>query len=119
MITLFFLSLVGMFALFGLKSFDLKVGRIHFWHNISEKGDAEIHNLIEKVIYNYNRSKKISRIFVFEFLPAYIYEQLGKLKDKIAKKYYAAGEGFRGRRILRSNGSVSFFLEKLSEGKEK
>ena len=39
------------------------------------------------------------------------------MKDYVSKKYYSTGDGFRGRRVLRSNGSVSFFLERLSDDK--
>jgi hypothetical protein len=102
-----------------LKIFDRKVRKIRSLAVILEKCDYKIREVIELGIYYYNRSKKISRIFITEFLPAYFYEQLVKMKDRVAKKYYSAGDSFRGRRVLRSDGSVSFFLEKLSEDKNK
>ncbi|MSU45490.1 MAG: hypothetical protein EXS47_02585 [Candidatus Zambryskibacteria bacterium] len=109
-----------MFIIGGLifsKVFEVKVKKIHFISNTFAKGDEQIHKLIELGIYKYNRYRKISNIFVFEFLPSYLYEVLVKSKDFVAKKYYSAGNSFRGRRVLKSNGSVSFFLERLSEGK--
>lgn len=116
---LFFFSLLGICLLMALKIFDRKVRKIRSLAVILEKCDYKIREVIELGIYYYNRSKKISRIFITEFLPAYFYEQLVKMKDRVAKKYYSAGDSFRGRRVLRSDGSVSFFLEKLSEDKNK
>ncbi len=96
------------------KVLEEKMGKIHFFSTLFKKGDELIHKFIAVLVYKYNRYKKISHIFVFEFLPSYLYELLVKAKDYVAKKYYTAGDGFRGRRVLRSNGSVSFFLERLA-----
>ena len=114
MVSLFVLS-----ALILSKIFEIKVRKIGFLASLFAKGDERIHMAIEKIIFRYNRSKKILNIFIFEFLPSYLYEILVKMKDQVSKKYYSAGDGFRGRRVLRSNGSVSFFLERLSEEKAK
>ncbi len=116
-ITLFILSLFVLCFLLALKVFELKVRKIQFLSTIFLKGDLLIHRIIDKMVFTYNRYKKISRIFVFEFLPSYAYELLVRMKDYMAKKYYMAGDEFRGRRILRSTGSVSFFLERLSDDK--
>lgn len=116
------LFLVSMFIIVGLissKLFEVKVKKIHFISNAFVKGDEQIHKLIELGIYKYNRYRKISNIFIFEFLPSYLYEVLVKSKDYVSKKYYSAGDSFRGRRILKSSGSVSFFLERLAEDKQK
>lgn len=107
-----------MFALAGLiasKIFEIKVRRVDFLVNLFTKGDKKIHNLGEILVFKYNRYKKITNIFIFDFLPSYLYELLVKMKDYVAKKYYNAGDNIRGRRILKSNGSVSSFLEQLSE----
>lgn len=97
------------------KAVEVKTDRAHFVSSIFKKGDERVHALIDLVIFKYNRYKKISNIFVFEFLPSYLYEMLVKSKDYVSKKYYSAGNEFRGKRMLRSNGSVSFFLDRLSE----
>jgi hypothetical protein len=114
---LFIVSLCALFFMLTLKVFDLKVRKLSFLSNIYSKGDRFIHGMIDKMVYLYNRYKKISRIFIFEFLPSYAYEILVKMKDYVAKRYYMAGDDFRGRRVLRSTGSVSFFLERLSDDK--
>lgn len=109
-----------MFVLAGLvgsKIFEIKVRRIDFLVNLFIKGDKLIHRLGDILIFKYNRYKKILNIFIFDFLPSYLYELLVKMKDYVAKKYYNAGDSIRGRRILKSNGSVSSFLEQLSEDK--
>jgi hypothetical protein len=99
------------------KAVELKMGRNHSLSNIFKVGDESIHRIIDSLVFLYNRYRMISRIFFFEFLPSYAYELLTRLKDKVSQKYYSysTGDGFRGRRVLRSNGSVSFFLERLSE----
>ncbi len=104
-------------ALFALKAYELKVSRIEALSRIWAKGDEQIDVLIDKAIFKYFRYKKISHIFLFDFIPSYIYEVLIKTKDHVSKRYYSAGDGFRGRRVLRSNGSVSFFLERLTDDK--
>lgn len=109
-----------MFVLGGLiasKVFEIKVKRIDFLVDLCIKGDKKIHEFKDFFIFKYNRYRKILHIFIFEFLPSYLYELLGKTKDYVARKYYKAGDNLRGRRILKSNGSVSSFLEQLSEDK--
>ncbi len=81
------------------------------------KSDEAINKFIDFAVFKYNRYKKIGHIFLFEFIPSYAYELLVKMKDYVSKKYYSSADGFRGRRVLRSNGSVSFFLESLSDDK--
>ena len=114
---LFISSMILIGVMLASKIFEIKVRRIHFLSNIFNKGDERIHRIIETGILKNNHYKKIGRIFIFEFLPSYTYEVLVRMKDHVSKRYYSAGEGFRGRRILRSNGSVSFFLERLAENK--
>lgn len=114
---LFFVSLFVLSALIGSKVFEIKVRKIDSLSNLFAKGDEKIHKIIELCNFKYNRYKKIAHIFVFEFLPSYAYEILVKMKDYVSKRYYSSADGFRGRRILRSNGSVSFFLERLSDDK--
>ena len=99
------------------KAFEIKVKKINFISSVWQRADNHVDKLIEVVVFKYNRYKKISNIFVFEFMPSYAYELLVKTKDCVSKRYYSAGDEFRGRRVLRSNGSVSFFLERLSDEK--
>jgi len=106
-----FLAIVFMVA---RKIVEIRIGQTHFFSKLFVKGDEKIHAVVAFFVFKYNRYKKISNIFIFEFLPSYLYEILVKSKDYVSKKYYTAGDGFRGRRILRSNGSVSFFLERLA-----
>ena len=117
MTILFFVSLFAMFLMVISKALEMKLGKTHFVSKLFLLGDQRVHALIDAIVYKYNRYKKISNIFLFEFLPSYTYEILVRMKDFVAKKYYSAGDGFRGRRILRSNGSVSFFLERLADDK--
>ena len=119
MTTIFIVSMFGLSGMIVSKVFELKVRKIEALSNFFTKGDALIHQTIDTVISKYNRWKIIVNIFVFDFLPSYLYELLVKMKDYVSKKYYEAGDQFRGRRILKSTGSVSFFLERLSEDKSK
>lgn len=91
--------------------------KTHFLSNTFSVWDNKIHNFIDVIVFKYNRYKKIANIFLFEFLPSYIFELLVKMKDHVSKKYYSRGDEFRGRRVLRGDGSVSFFLERLSDDK--
>jgi len=109
--------MIAIALMIGWKFFEIKVRKVHLVSNLLEKGDEMIHTGIAKTSLAYKRYRKIANIFVFEFLPSYIYELLVRLKDFVAKEYYKAGDELRGRRILRQNGSVSFFLERLSENK--
>lgn len=118
MITTITLFLVSMFVLVGLiasKVFEIKVRKVDFLVNLFMKGDKVIRAMGDLLVFKYNRYKKITNIFIFDFLPSYLYEVLVKTKDYVAKKYYNAGDNIRGRRILKSNGSVSSFLEQLAE----
>ena len=116
-ITLFIISLLGVAGVIGSKIFEMKVRKVHFISKGVAKGDESIHKLLAFISFKYRVYKKIAGLFIFDFLPSYTYEILVKLKDYVAKKYYSAGDGFRGRRVLRNNGSVSFFLERLAEKK--
>ncbi len=118
-IILFLVSLCALFFMFAYKAFEIKVKKINFISNVWGKADNQVDKLIGVVVFKYNRYKKISQIFVFEFMPSYTYELLVKTKDYVSKRYYSAGDEFRGRRVLRSNGSVSFFLERLGEDKSR
>ena len=115
---LFFGSLIGMCVLIGWRIFELKIKKIEAISNMWSRGDRKIHGWLGMAVYDYNHLRKIVKIFFSEFLPAYAYEVLTKLKDYVSKKYYHAGDNFRGRRVLRTEGSVSFFLQKITEEKE-
>lgn len=118
MTTIFFIvSLLVICFMIASKIFELEMRRNHFLSNLFSKGDVRIHQFIEKMILAYNHYKKIAQLFVFDFLPSYAYELLVHLKDYVAKKYYLWGDDFRGRRMLRDRGSVSAFLQHITENK--
>ncbi|TSC69998.1 MAG: hypothetical protein CEO12_621 [Parcubacteria group bacterium Gr01-1014_46] len=112
--TLFIVSFIVLSALIILRAFENRV-KVIFLSNLYIKGDVLIERLIGWVSIRYEYFKKVAHIFVFDFIPALLYEMLVKSKDYVARRYYNAGNEFRGRRILRSDGSVSSFLERLSE----
>jgi len=114
---IFTVSLCVMILMILVKIFQNHVFQIHFLSKLSLKGDEKIQDIIALFVGKYNLYKKIAHLFIFDFLPSYIYEILGKLKDYVARKYYLASSGIRGRRVLRDSGSVSFFLERLAEDK--
>lgn len=114
---IFFASFFVLLALIGSKMLEERAVRAHPFSHFFSVGDEKIHKIIDLVVFKYNRYKKIAHIFMFEFIPCYTYELLVRMKDYVSKKYYSSADGFRGRRVLRSNGSVSFFLESLSDDK--
>lgn len=115
----FFISFGVIVTIALLKAIDLKIKNIDSLSNFFKSSDRKIERAFEYLIIKYNWLKKISNIFIFEFLPSYLYENLVKMKDYVSKKYYESGDKIRGRRVLRSNGSVSFFLDRLSEERGK
>lgn len=88
-----------------------------FLVNFYKKGDDFIESSISYFLLRYNYFKKVGQIFFFEFIPSLVYEFLVKSKDYVAKRYYNQANEFRGRRMLRNDGSVSAFLEQLSGDK--
>jgi hypothetical protein len=114
---LFLISLCALAGMIAGKMFQMNVRRIQFITNLSTRGDKVMQNMLSRLAARYRLYKKIAYLFTFEFLPSYAYEILVKMKDSLARKYYAMGDQFRGRRILRNSGSVSFFLERLADEK--
>jgi hypothetical protein len=82
------------------------MGEIQSLNNIYQKSDLYLNEAVDSLIYFYNRWRKISNIFIFEFLPSLLYENLVKAKDYVSKKYYENGDRYRGRRVLRSHGGL-------------
>lgn len=116
MITVFFSSLIAIFAMICGKMIEMRAGKNLFWSRLFVYGDKRVHdsrNFIEKKI---NLYRKIASLFVFEFLPSYTYEKVVKLKDYIYKKYYSSSSALKGnKRMLRTNGSVSSFLKNITK----
>ena len=117
MTILFIISMCALGVMLCSKVFEMKVRKIDFLSEMFAKGDAKIHSSIDMAVFKYNRYKNIAHIFAFDFMPSFTYEMLVKTKDYVSKKYYQSADDFRGRRILKNTGSVSFFLERLSEDK--
>ena len=115
---LFVVSLIVLFAMIGSKVWEVKVRKIGVLARVYSKGDKRIHTWIEQAILAYNHFRKVAHIFFFDFLPSYIYELSLKLKDYSAKRYYSAENQFRGRRMLRDNGSVSAFLQNITDNSD-
>lgn len=113
--TIFFFALLVLFFVLVVRMYLQKVGEVSFFARVYLNGDLYFDKIFDAIIYKYNRWRKISQIFFFEFLPSLLYENLVKAKDYVSKKYYESGDRIKGRRVLRSHGSVSFFLGRLSE----
>src|ERR1035437_5935597 len=111
---LFVVSLLVLFVMISSKVWEVKVRKIEKLAEVYLRGDKHIHSWIEQGIFAYNHFPKVSYLFFFDFLPSYIYELSVKLKDYLAKRYYNTQTQFRGRRMLRDNGSVSAFLQNIT-----
>lgn len=114
-IIMFIVSLIVLCAMLGSKIFEIKVRKIEKLSVLFTNGDQKIHQFIEWSHIKYAWYRKILLIFIFDFLHAFAYEMVCKLKDFIAKRYYSMGDQFRGRRVLRNNGSVSSFLQNITD----
>ena len=115
---LFVVSLVVLFVMISSKIWEVKVRKIETLAEVYLRGDKKIHSWIERGIFAYNHFRKVTHLFFFDFLPSYIYELSVKLKDYLAKRYYSAENQFRGRRMLRDNGSVSAFLQNITDSSD-
>ncbi len=106
--------------MFSSKFAEERFGKFHWWSKVASWGDQKVHSTIHIVAEKYKFYKKIATIFIFEFLPAYAYRELIELKDYVYKKYYSSANNLKGgKRTLRSNRTVSEFLQNISkEGKE-
>ena len=113
----FIVSFIVLISLIILKVIENKFGGISFLNRIFAKGDYFIGNLFQGLYLRYNYLKRVTHIFFFDFLPSLLYAFLIKSKDYVARRYYNSSNEFRGRRLLRADGSVSNFLERLSEDK--
>ena len=103
----------------GSKLAEERLGKFHWWSRIASWGDQKVHNIIHIVTEKYRFYKKVATIFIFEFLPAYAYRKLIELKDYVYKKYYLSASNLKGeKRMLRSSGTVSEFLQKISKENE-
>lgn len=113
--TVFISSFVALLAMIGTKMIEQKLGSFPLWTRLVSKTDEAVHDMVSRVLAKYQLYKKIVYLFIFNFLPAYTYELLVKMKDYVHKKYYESQSKLKGnRRMLRANGSVSSFLQEIS-----
>lgn len=99
----------------GTKMIEQKIGSFPLWTRLISKIDERMHGVVDRFIAKYQLWKKIAYLFVFNFLPSYAYELLVKMKDYVYKKYYESQSKLKGnKRMLRTNGSVSSFLQEIT-----
>lgn len=119
-ITVFISSFVALLAMIGTKMIEQRLGSFPLWTRLVSKTDEVVHDIVNRVIGKYQLWKKITYLFVFNFLPSYAYELLVKMKDYVYKKYYESQSKLKGnKRMLRANGSVSSFLQEISSEPKK
>lgn len=113
--TVFISSFVALLAMLGTKMIEQKLGSFPLWTRLVSKTDEVVHDIMSRLLAKYQLYKKIAYLFIFNFLPSYAYELLVKMKDYVYKKYYESQSRLKGnRRMLRTNGSVSSFLQEIS-----
>lgn len=111
MTILFFVSLLSIVSMVAFKAFDLKLGFVSKTMSFFDIKAHAFRVYIEKKIKLY---RKIIYLFLFDFVPAYLYEKSVSLKDYLYKKYYESTSNLKGnRKILKSSGSVSSFLQDI------
>ena len=116
--TIFFSSFAGIAFMLGTKLVQERFGTFDWWTTMATWADQKVHAVMATIADKYKLYKKIAGIFFFEFLPAYIYHSLVKMKDYMYRKYYASAGNLKGeKRMLRSNGTVSEFLQTISKEK--
>jgi len=113
--TVFISSFVALLAMIGTKMIEQRLGSFPLWTRLVSRTDEVVHDMISRLVAKYQLWKKIVYLFIFNFLPAYAYELLVKMKDYVHKKYYESQSKLKGnKRMLRANGSVSSFLQEIS-----
>jgi hypothetical protein len=113
--TVFISSFVALLAMIGTKMIEQKLGSFPLWTRLVSKTDEWVHSWMDALIGKYQLWKKIAYLFIFNFLPSYAYELLVKMKDYVYKKYYESQSKLKGnKRMLRTNGSVSSFLQEIT-----
>ncbi len=114
--TIFVSSFAGIAFMLCSKLAEERFGKFHWWSRMAHFADQKVHSLSTLLIQKYSLYKKIASIFFFEFLPAYAYHKAVALKDYLHKKYYSSSSSLRGeKRMLRSTGSVSEFLQNIKK----
>lgn len=99
------------------KAIEIKTGNAHFMSTLFQRFDGNVHVYSDLLFSKFKRYRKISNLLFFEFIPSFSFEILTRMNDFVSKKYHTAGNNFRGKKALRHDGSVSFFLSRLSEEK--
>lgn len=113
--TIFISSFVALLAMIGTKMIEQKLGSFPLWTRLVSRTDEVVHDIVSRLVGKYQLWKKIAYLFIFNFLPSYAYELLVKMKDYVYKKYYESQSKLKGnKRMLRTNGSVSSFLQEIS-----
>lgn len=113
--TVFISSFIALLAMIGTKMIEQKLGSFPLWTRLVSKTDEWVHSWLDVLMGKYQLWKKIAYLFIFNFLPSYAYELLVKMKDYVYKKYYESQSKLKGnKRMLRSNGSVSSFLQEIT-----
>jgi hypothetical protein len=113
--TIFISSFMALLAMIGTKMIEQKLGSFPLWTRLVSRTDEVVHDIVSRLVEKYQLWKKIVYLFIFNFLPSYAYELLVKMKDYVYKKYYESQSKLKGnRRMLRTNGSVSSFLQEIS-----
>jgi hypothetical protein len=113
--TIFISSFIALLAMIGTKMIEQKLGSFPLWTRLVSRTDEVVHDIMSRLVGKYQLWKKIVYLFVFNFLPSYAYELLVKMKDYVYKKYYESQSKLKGnKRMLRTNGSVSSFLQEIS-----
>ncbi len=114
--SIFTLSFAGIAFMLGSKLAEERFGKFHWWSKIALWSDRFVHEVSAAIVRKYRLYRKISYLFLFEFLPAYAYKKSGEFKDYVYKKYYASQSNLQGnKKMLRGNGSVSEFLQNITK----
>jgi hypothetical protein len=116
MLVVFITSLSVLIFMVFFKYLALSQNKEVFWSRFLHFADSQVHRFTHFFESKYRLYKKIFYLFTFEFLPSFFYEKTVKLKDYIAKRYYASADSLKGnKKMLRTNGSVSSFLQSINK----
>ena len=114
---IFILSCIGMLLMILVKLFELKTGRDFILAQWRQKIDKHAHVWFAKTKDFVLKAEKGAVAFV-KNIPIHTLELVSKLHMYLHKKYGKRVDMIKGRTIPTNKGSVSFFINSISEYKK-
>lgn len=114
-IVVFGLALLGLLLLILFKHIELRTGRRVFAHRAVVHWNGGAASLVNTVKYRVFQFIQIIRYIILVKLPEKGRVSYNEAREVAAREIEKRREVLMGRKVLKENGSVSFFLKKIKE----